>query len=368
MSSNTKHLGLLKKDPIIDKNETFNIQTMLNNNWDKIDDAVEGIQSSIENVNIPDASLTQRGKVMLSNAIDQEREDVAATEKSVKLVSSEAKSYSDKLLDDQTKAFNLKMDNKAPLFSPTFSGSPTIGGKEIIHAGNIQQYIPDNNEQPHSVIYVDSTNGIDIPDNGSSKDPFKSVKYALKSMKKNLMPQATVIRLRAGVYTEDIGVYDFIGSKLELTSDSGTGANKSNVIIRGYCSMSGVYVANVNISNLRFENILDTRGSMTNIEISNCEFIGTNNSNRIYGIILGGGQATIRGCNFVNKDTAIAAGFCRLHLYSDCKGSTVTTGVLADHGSIVTVDGYFSIGAVTLFKTETGAQVFNTPSGTIRNS
>ncbi|MNJ29315.1 hypothetical protein D3C77_238760 [compost metagenome] len=42
MSSNTKHLGLLKKDPILDKNETFNIQTMLNENWDKIDDAVEG--------------------------------------------------------------------------------------------------------------------------------------------------------------------------------------------------------------------------------------------------------------------------------------------------------------------------------------
>lgn len=42
MSSKTKNLGLLKKDPILDKNDTFNIQTMLNDNWDKLDGAVGG--------------------------------------------------------------------------------------------------------------------------------------------------------------------------------------------------------------------------------------------------------------------------------------------------------------------------------------
>lgn len=40
MSSNTPNLGLLKKDPMVDGNETFNIETMLNDNWDKIDEAV----------------------------------------------------------------------------------------------------------------------------------------------------------------------------------------------------------------------------------------------------------------------------------------------------------------------------------------
>lgn len=40
MSSNTPNLGLLKKDPMVDGNETFNIETMLNENWDKIDEAV----------------------------------------------------------------------------------------------------------------------------------------------------------------------------------------------------------------------------------------------------------------------------------------------------------------------------------------
>lgn len=40
MSSTTANLGLLKKDPTTDGNDTFNIKTMLNDNWDKIDNAV----------------------------------------------------------------------------------------------------------------------------------------------------------------------------------------------------------------------------------------------------------------------------------------------------------------------------------------
>ncbi|MEC0171426.1 hypothetical protein, partial [Paenibacillus graminis] len=40
MSSNTPNLNLLKKDPVTDGDDTFNIDTMLNENWDKIDAAV----------------------------------------------------------------------------------------------------------------------------------------------------------------------------------------------------------------------------------------------------------------------------------------------------------------------------------------
>lgn len=38
MANFTKFLQLLKKDPVADANDTFNIQTMLNENWDKIDE------------------------------------------------------------------------------------------------------------------------------------------------------------------------------------------------------------------------------------------------------------------------------------------------------------------------------------------
>jgi hypothetical protein len=40
MASNTPNLNLYKKDPTIDGNDTFNIKTMLNDNWDKIDTEV----------------------------------------------------------------------------------------------------------------------------------------------------------------------------------------------------------------------------------------------------------------------------------------------------------------------------------------
>ncbi|MUG45235.1 hypothetical protein [Paenibacillus woosongensis] len=47
MASNTEHLNLLKKDPVADGNEYFNIETMLNENWDKIDEAVGNVQNRL---------------------------------------------------------------------------------------------------------------------------------------------------------------------------------------------------------------------------------------------------------------------------------------------------------------------------------
>lgn len=43
MASNTPNLGLYKKDPVVDGADTFNIQTMLNDNWDRIDAAVADV-------------------------------------------------------------------------------------------------------------------------------------------------------------------------------------------------------------------------------------------------------------------------------------------------------------------------------------
>ncbi|MGF7049171.1 hypothetical protein J2T13_003679 [Paenibacillus sp. DS2015] len=51
MSTNTEHLELLKKDPTLDQNDTFNIKTMMNDNWDKIDEAVERVDAAAVVVN-----------------------------------------------------------------------------------------------------------------------------------------------------------------------------------------------------------------------------------------------------------------------------------------------------------------------------
>lgn len=87
MSSNTPNLDLLKKDPVVEGEDTFNIKTMMNDNWDKLDEAVGKIRDDIQNidVDIPDATLTHKGIAMLSNATNGTRENVAATEKAVGL-------------------------------------------------------------------------------------------------------------------------------------------------------------------------------------------------------------------------------------------------------------------------------------------
>lgn len=50
MAEYTPKLNLLKKDPVVDGNDTFNIQTMLNDNWDKIDDFARVIEEGLGNV------------------------------------------------------------------------------------------------------------------------------------------------------------------------------------------------------------------------------------------------------------------------------------------------------------------------------
>ena len=47
MASFTNFLKLLKKNPATDGKDTFNIETMLNENWDKIDKKVEENSSAI---------------------------------------------------------------------------------------------------------------------------------------------------------------------------------------------------------------------------------------------------------------------------------------------------------------------------------
>jgi hypothetical protein len=77
---------------MVDGNETFNIETMLNENWDKVDEAVGQVREDLGNidVDIPEASLTEKGIVQLSSATNGTRENVAATEKAVKAAYDEA--------------------------------------------------------------------------------------------------------------------------------------------------------------------------------------------------------------------------------------------------------------------------------------
>lgn len=112
MASNTPNLSLLKKDPLTDGNETFNIQTMMNDNWDKIDTAVKKVQDDVANIDpdIPDASTTTKGIVQLTSATNSTSETLAATAKAVKTVA----------------------DNSFSKTGGTVSGDISISGKSVL--------------------------------------------------------------------------------------------------------------------------------------------------------------------------------------------------------------------------------------------
>ncbi|MGG4091945.1 pyocin knob domain-containing protein [Paenibacillus lautus] len=86
MPSQTPNMGLYKVNGETDGNDTFNVDVVLNDNWDKLDAAVGQIQEDLDNVTVtvPDASLTEKGIVQLSNDTNGTSETMAATPKAVK--------------------------------------------------------------------------------------------------------------------------------------------------------------------------------------------------------------------------------------------------------------------------------------------
>lgn len=65
MASNTNNLGLLMKDPVADGNDTFNVETMLNENWRKIDDAVGALNQIRVGSAVPANSLGADGDLYI---------------------------------------------------------------------------------------------------------------------------------------------------------------------------------------------------------------------------------------------------------------------------------------------------------------
>jgi hypothetical protein len=112
LATNTPNLNLLKKDPVTDGNETFNVQTMLNDNWDKIDYNVGVIRQQFEQIeiDIPVATLEQPGITQLSSATNSDAEDRAATPKAVKAAVDDTRASITKLSRDVA---NLNMQLEA---------------------------------------------------------------------------------------------------------------------------------------------------------------------------------------------------------------------------------------------------------------
>lgn len=105
MSSNTTNLNLYKADPVADGNNTFNIKTILNDNWDKIDTAVAGKEPVIATKN---------------TAFNQNFETTATN---IKMNGTQAVGTSNNVA--RADHVHPSDTTKANLASPAFTGTPT---------------------------------------------------------------------------------------------------------------------------------------------------------------------------------------------------------------------------------------------------
>ncbi|MEJ8306596.1 pyocin knob domain-containing protein [Saccharibacillus sacchari] len=92
MSSKTPNINLHKADKVADADQTFNIDTLLNENWDKLDTAIGEMRTEIGEIEpeIPDASTTQKGLVQLDDTTSSTSKGKAATADAVRRAKDEA--------------------------------------------------------------------------------------------------------------------------------------------------------------------------------------------------------------------------------------------------------------------------------------
>ncbi|MGG1764295.1 tail fiber protein, partial [Parageobacillus toebii] len=126
MASNTPRLGLYKKDPVADANDTFNIQTMLNDNWDKIDSKVATLgpdgkipAEQLPQQSLPTASTTQAGIVKLNTSTNSTSTTEAATPSAVKDVNDALAAHSAETATNAHLAKNIGIEDRNNHFTAT---------------------------------------------------------------------------------------------------------------------------------------------------------------------------------------------------------------------------------------------------------
>lgn len=122
MAGYTPNLGLYKKDPVTDGNDTFNIETMLNQNWDKIDQDKKAQDDAAAAHLAESASETVKGHIELATA-------------------AETTTGTDNTRAVHPAGLKVELDKKLPLTGGTLTGALNLAHavKNLIGAqGNIE--------------------------------------------------------------------------------------------------------------------------------------------------------------------------------------------------------------------------------------
>lgn len=208
MASYTKNLNLLKKDPVADGADTFNIETMLNENWDKIDEKVA------------------TGKAMNDHITNQKNPHKVTAEQ----VGAASSVHSHTI--DQVEGLTTALSNKADLVD---------GEVPLSQLPQLHQDIG---------VYVDAVNGSD-DNSGSPQAPFKTIQTAVDSLPRNLGTYAATIYVAPGEYQAGATIQGFYGGGKRYANAITIQANGEEIpVINGNFLISGVSCS-LNISNLK---------------------------------------------------------------------------------------------------------------------
>ena len=203
MASYTKNLNLLKKDPVADGADTFNIETMLNENWDKIDENVA------------------TGAAMQAHITNQKNpHNVTAAQ-----IGAAASVHSHTM--GQVEGLNTALSNKADLVAGQVPYS------QIPHlTGNV-------------TIYVSATGNDN--NQGTQESPFQTVQAAINSLPKDLDCNiATIYIIGDAIDSKEIRILGFHNGTIIIIS-SNTISNVPVKLSVAYCT------AVVRLQNLKFQ-------------------------------------------------------------------------------------------------------------------
>lgn len=313
--------------------------------FEKIDEGVatrenlEELRQVVNEINIPDASLTQEGIVQLSNDTGSDSETEAATSKAVNDARAEAISAA--ATDATTKANTAQTAAQTALNSHanTNVASGEAHGMRV-RSGKLEYYDGSNWLAASSGLdltttninyYVDAVSGNDNNTGLSAAQAFKTINKAL-SLIPSIFNNAISIIVAAGTYAEDIFITDKFGSgSLSVT---GPTSGSSPAIISGRVQISRSDLSVVYFSYFTIAN----QTTLPALTVNYVRFLRTlvctiNVASSTSGISISSSKVLIFGFTISNRGTAISCGLLSQVLSQSNTGSGNTVGLFAFDGS-----------------------------------
>ncbi|MBY9080986.1 hypothetical protein KIH86_07520 [Paenibacillus sp. HN-1] len=319
MAENTPNLNLYKKNPATDGDDTFNIETVLNENWDRVD------EHAGDNVRHVTAAERTDWNAKETTAGAQAKADAA-----------QSAAISAAAADATTKAAAVA-DASIPLTQKgAASGVATLDATIKIPAGQLP--VSAVQATTADVTYYVRTDGNDN-NNGltnTAAGAFKTIAKAL-SMIPPVINHTTVVNVAAGTYAEDVEIKGFSGSGvLQVNPGVVTVSNTYNV--------SSVTVSNclipVGVNGLNATTV--TARAFTALSALDAEFkycsttLGMVNQ---HGFYANSAKMYLYHCTATNKYAGISAGQNSEVFVWDCSGTGNAIALYAGEGGRISTTG-----------------------------